>query len=174
MLVSVIIGTGNASESIAYQGEQTTNEKQLVMQENTTKYFVGADGQKDDSTTKQEERQEQDIRVRTGGPVFAVEEADSIRAARISVLAELVSVSTPSVMARYCSILIPLIVDTLQLETSRLVGRAAALLARELYTCVLREGEDLAMRLDQRGTARRLKRLEFHSPWHCFLPMKNV
>jgi len=78
-------------------------------------------------------------RLGTGGPVFSCEEGDLLRSAAISLVCELVSTLHPVVIAQYCHALVRLALDALQLESSRPVRRSAAMLARELYACVLRE-----------------------------------
>eukprot|EP00957_Ditylum_brightwellii_P009387 709866-Ditylum_brightwellii.AAC.1 len=83
--------------------------------------------------------EELQLRVNTGGPVFDTEEDDAVRAACISVVAELVSVLHPEVVARHCHEIVRLGTDALRLDASRPVRRAASLLCRELYACVLRE-----------------------------------
>jgi hypothetical protein len=148
MLVNVMLGLGTTNELIADQIEKTSPENQLLMQVKTTNYFLGKDKQNEEEMTKQEAREDQDIRVRTGGPVFDAEETDAIRAARISVFAELLNVTTPDVMARYCSVFSRVAMETLRLDTSRLVTRAAALLAREIYFCVQREADKLVLCLE--------------------------
>lgn len=79
------------------------------------------------------------MRLGTGGPVFSCEEGDLLRSAAISLVCELVSTLHPVVIAQYCHALVRLALDALQLESSRPVRRSAALLARELYACVLKE-----------------------------------
>ena len=105
-------------------------------------------------TRKQQIWQEQDVRSRTGGPLFATEEADVVRAARISVVTELVIISLPFRMAPYCELLLALIVDVLRLESSRPVTRAASLLAKELYGAVLREQEEMTHAMEDSFTGR--------------------
>ena len=78
--------------------------------------------------------------MKTGGPVYDNEEDDVLRGACINIIAELVATMNPSAIANYCSILVNLGVNVLQLEQSRVVRRPAALLCRELYACSLREG----------------------------------
>ena len=117
------------------------NNQDLIQRE-TTKYFLG-DEDDTEETSKKEKMEEQDVRLRTGGPIFDSEEADVVRSVRISVVAELLCNSSSSVMAPHCKLLVPLVVDAMSLDSSRLVTRAAALLAREMYNCFLREADRL-------------------------------
>jgi len=91
--------------------------------------------------SQEDGQDEVDARTRlgTGGPVFSCEEGDLLRSAAISLVCELVSTLHPAVIAQYCHALVRLALDALQLESSRPVRRSAALLARELYACVMRE-----------------------------------
>ncbi|KAL7485687.1 hypothetical protein ACHAW6_011280, partial [Cyclotella cf. meneghiniana] len=104
-------------------------------------YFMGydSDGPDEAMDNHLEERQ---LRINTGGPVFKIEEEDLLRAASISVVCELVTSLIPASLAPYCHILVRLAIDSLRLDCSRPVRRAAALLARELYACVNRELSD--------------------------------
>lgn len=143
--------------------KQQQHQRQLQQKE-THRYFLGLNNNDDedddinndskdrtskyhddgffDVTTQRERWEEQDIRLKTGGPIFVSEENDIIRAVRISVLAELIATSKPSTMANHCHIFVRLPIDVLRFETSRSVRRAAALLVRELYGCILREQYD--------------------------------
>jgi hypothetical protein len=137
------------------------NNEQLLIQEATHKYYVQGSGQQQqqqqeeelEKESQDEKWEQQDIRLKTGGPVFAMEEADVVRAARVSVLAELASVSKPSTLAPHCKLLLRLVIDALRLDPSRPVCRAASLLARELYGCLLREQDELAEAVDRNETA---------------------
>jgi hypothetical protein len=121
------------------QGDSDSTDHELIEQE-TRRYFTGED---DAGTNLKEKLEERSIRAKTGGPVFDSEEADAVRSVRISILAELLCASSPSAMAPYCKTFVPLVVDALKLDRSRLITRAAALLARELYNCSFREAEGL-------------------------------
>jgi hypothetical protein len=152
MLVNVMV-FGSPDEPIGNSDDKIHGgENGKRMQQETHNYFTRGflldddDNQKDkemcqDEQTLQEQWQEQDVRSKTGGPLFAMEEADVVRAARISVLTELVTMSQPSFMAPYCDLLILLVTNVLRLESSRPVTRAASLLAKELYGAILREQE---------------------------------
>jgi hypothetical protein len=139
--------------SVERIGSQTGNPKdtggQLLIQEETQNYFFRLDRKEElEQETQEEKWEEQDIRLKTGGPVFAMEETDVVRSARVSVLAELASESKPSSLAPHCRLLVRLAIDILRLDSSRLVCRAASLLARELYGCLLREQDELAEAID--------------------------
>eukprot|EP00980_Cylindrotheca_fusiformis_P006140 scaffold1319_cov126-Cylindrotheca_fusiformis.AAC.29 len=116
---------------------------EISIRSETHQYFLGEKEKQDENEdgfkTQAEKWAETDIRFRTGGPMFEAEEFDLVRAARASVIAELVSASKPMAVAPYCRFLIRLVVDALTLDSSRAVCRAVALLARELYGCILRE-----------------------------------
>jgi hypothetical protein len=105
-------------------------ENSLNIQLQTHTYFIGEDGVTDNDL---DERQ---VRINTGGPVFKLEEGDLLRATSISVVSELVIVLKPASVAPFCHILVKLVSDALQLDDSRPVHRAAATLARELYASI--------------------------------------
>jgi hypothetical protein len=111
------------------------------IQGETHLYFMGSDTDRSDEA-KDNDLEERQLRINTGGPVFKIEEDDLLRAASISVVCELVTALRPASLAPYCHILVRLAIDALQLNCSRPVRRAAALLARELYACVNRELSD--------------------------------
>jgi hypothetical protein len=89
-----------------------------------------------------------ELRARTGGPLFNVEEEEVIRAATITLVSELVSVVSRDVTASYCEILMDCCITTLQLESSRPIRRAGATLARELYAALVCEQDDLLCALN--------------------------
>ena len=158
------------TQPIAYQ-KNIDKKNGTLIQQKTHEYFTGPQNQggdddggedddyDDDDTRRQKKEdvwEEQDIRLKTGGPIFDVEEADVVRSLRISVLSELVmsssssSTSSPlssgTSIASYCRVFVRLIVDVFHLEdkSSRAVTRSAALLARELYSQLLQEAHNLA------------------------------
>ena len=106
-----------------------------LIQNETHKYFVG----NDELESEAKSWEEREIRLNTGGPIFKSEEFDLVRAARASVLAEVVSNAKPSSLVPYCKLLVRLAIDTLTLDSSRIVCRSIALLVRELYSCLLSE-----------------------------------
>jgi hypothetical protein len=113
------------------------DEKQALFATETHNYFVGLS---DDSLQEHTEQwSERDVRAKTGGPLFDLEEDDIVRSMRLSTLAELASVASPSALASHSRLLVRLATDALGLDRSRNVRRAAALLARALYGCLLRE-----------------------------------
>ena len=161
------------TQPIAYQ-KNIDKKNGTLIQQKTHEYFTGPQNQggdddggedddyDDDDTRRQKKEdvwEEQDIRLKTGGPIFDVEEADVVRSLRISVLSELVmsssssSTSSPlssgTSIASYCRVFVRLIVDVFHLEdkSSRAVTRSAALLARELYSQLLQEAHNLATAL---------------------------
>ena len=126
-------------------GVDQTPDLEARMYDKTHQYFVaGNELLQDGGESLDFCREEMDIRVRTGGPVFQLEENDVLRAGCISVLCELVSASLPAVVARYCGTLMHFATNALNLEVSRPVRRAAALLCSELYGAILLEQEGAA------------------------------
>ena len=93
----------------------------------------------DDDEDLEERAEKQILRISTGGPLYRSEEADMVTAARISVVSELASVADPSVLSIYCIFVLRIATESLRLDASRPVRRAAAFLARELYRSLLRE-----------------------------------
>ena len=127
----------------------TTYDQNNILAIETDNYFLATE--EADSTvivTKEEKWNEQDIRAKTGGPIFAVEEQDLVRSLRLSIMAELASVVPPATLAPYCRMLIRLMTDVLRLDDARTACRAAALLAREFYGCLLREQVELSALVD--------------------------
>lgn len=111
------------------------------IQEETHRYFVEGTDQHHDEEERRS-REDLDLRVRTGGPVFQSEENDVLRAGCVAVLAELISSALPAVVARHCRTLIHFAATSLTLETSRPVRRATAILCYELYCAILREQDE--------------------------------
>jgi hypothetical protein len=140
MLSLMTFGSAERMSSKSNNDKKNDN----LIQSETHKYFLGDEQKENDNelATQAEKWEDQDIRLRTGGPMFKLEEFDVVRAARASVIAELVSVSKPSVVAPHCRFLARLAIDALTLDSSRAVCRSVALLAREIYGCVLRELEE--------------------------------
>ncbi len=143
-LVNLIIF--GSVEKIGTFIDTPSDESKRLFAIETDKYFLGVSVEEEESTFVENQKElweEKDIRVKTGGPVYVLEVHDLIRSIRLSVLAELASVSPPSTLAPYCRLLIKLVTDILRLDTSRTTCRAAALLAREFYGCLLREADQL-------------------------------
>jgi hypothetical protein len=110
------------------------------IQEKTHRYFISGNGSsEDDRESVNSSRAELDLRVRTGGPIFQLEENDVLRAGCVSILSELVSSTPPAVVARYCQVLILFATNALNLEVSRPVRRVTCMLCHELYCAVLLE-----------------------------------
>jgi len=162
MIVNLMLyGTSSKNEeknSGLYKRQLGQSINAISIQQETDKYFTKAYHQEDDNNNddddtrhlkKEDVWEEKDIRLKTGGPIFDVEEADVVRSLRISVLSELVmsssSSSSATTVASYCNLFIRLIVEAFHLDSaSRAVTRSAALLGRELYTQLLRESQNLA------------------------------
>ena len=104
-----------------------------LIQSQTHNYFIQNNNDKENNSD------ERRFRLNTGGPIYSIEENHLLRAGSISVTCELVTVLNPITVASYCHDLIKLVISALQLEESRPVRRAVACLARELYTCTLKE-----------------------------------
>ena len=145
MLYGTLERLGQQQESASSSQTEGRLCQATLIQQETQQYFLRSDCEQAELEVEsiKERWQEQDIRLKTGGPVFQAEEADVVRAARISVLAELVGIGKASVMAPYCALLVRLCVDALRLETSRPVTRAASLLAREIYGSLVYEQQDV-------------------------------
>jgi len=110
----------------------------------THDFFVhGFDPTFNQELSAEERNEEMSLRLRTGGPLFSLEEGDTVRASRITVVAELVLVAHPSISARHCHVLVQSAVDALRLEASRPVRRAGAFLASALYDALIREQNDM-------------------------------
>jgi Required for nuclear transport of RNA pol II C-terminus 1 len=116
----------------------------------THEYFLGTaeTGFNCDESSSEDCHGEHRLRLSTGGPVFTAEEDDVVRSCRISVLAELASVSSPRVLADSCFALVRAALSALRLDMSRPVRRMGALLARELYSALIREQDEVLDRLE--------------------------
>ena len=107
----------------------------VEIQRQTHLYFVnGTEVSKDEEDTD-----DRALRLNTGGPIYSTEENQLVRAGAISVVTELISVLDGTTIASYCGILVGLINTTLSIEISRPIRRCIASLARELYSCSLKE-----------------------------------
>lgn len=118
-----------------------------LIQEQTHKYFIRGNHPEEDESnqtlTEDEKWELIETRINTGGPIFQSEESDLVRAGRISVLAEIVSVANLHDIARYAHIFVECSIYAIQLDNTRPVRRAGGLLARALYEALLREPFDL-------------------------------
>jgi hypothetical protein len=132
-------------------------EEATLIQRQTHDYFLSGSGVSGNEELSAEERKEEmEFRLRTGGPMFSSEEGDTVRASRITVVAELVLVAHPSVSANHCSVLVRSSIDALRLDVSRPVRRAGAFLAKALYQALIREQDEM---LD--ASPEHLKKLSF-------------
>jgi len=155
MLMNLMLrgGTPNtAKDDECNVPEQKDHE---VIQRETNNYFATGKFRNDEpaqeetddekALTKKEFWEEQDIRLRTGGPIFQSEEAEVVRSLRISVLSELVALSEARAVVSNVGLLARMAIEALHLEGgSRMVQRSAALLARELYSRILQEATELS------------------------------
>jgi hypothetical protein len=122
----------------------SATEEATLIQTQTHDYFLnGRDASENEELSPEERREDIELRLGTGGPLFASEEDDTVRASRITVVAELVLVAHPSVSARHCSVLVRSSIDALRLDTSRPVRRAGAFLANALYEALIREQNEM-------------------------------
>ena len=158
ILANLMLRGGSSSTlptQTSAKNDAPINQDPQRIQRETDNYFTAGRFQNEETTegapddgnalTKKELWEEQDIRVKTGGPIFDIEEAEIVRSLRISVLSELVASSASQAVAPYVGTLTRLVIEALHLEgRSRIVQRSAALLARELYARVLREAMDLS------------------------------
>lgn len=119
-------------------------EEATLIQTQTHDYFInGRDASENDELSPEERREDMDLRLGAGGPLFTSEEGDTVRASRITVVAELVLAAHPSVSARHCSVLVSSSIDALRLDASRPVRRAGAFLANALYESLIREQNEM-------------------------------
>lgn len=133
LLSTMLFGRSQCQDGSGSRKQHDDLTAQMI-QRQTHLYFTG-----DKSNTEDDDIDEKSIRCRTGGPVFSMEETDLVRAGAMSVVCELVLALSPITIASYCHILVKLATDAMQLDTSRPVRRVAACLARDLYTCAMRE-----------------------------------
>ena len=133
-LLSTMLFGRNRCQDGSGSTKQNDDLTAQMIQRQTHLYFTG-----DKSYIEDDEIDEKNIRLRTGGPVFSMEETDLVRAGAISVVCELVTALNPITIALYCHDLVKLATDAMQLDTSRPVRRVAACLARDLYACAMRE-----------------------------------
>jgi len=153
ILINLIL-RGGARQKV----QDPLQKDRIRIQQETDNYFVNGRRDSDESTehdtedvvlSQKERWKEQDIRLKTGGPIFDFEEADVVRSLRISIVSELVASAAPHVLAPYIGLIAKLATEAMHLEQqSRIIQRAAALLARELYARVLAEATDLANALE--------------------------
>ena len=119
-------------------------DKVLLIHKETQQYFLhGRAEENNEDEDFKEQLEKQNVRFNTGGPLFCSEERDVVTAGRVAVISELVSTAHPSTLAKYCHLLVRTATETLRLDVSRPVRRAAAFLTREFYRTVLREQVEL-------------------------------
>lgn len=121
------------------------NEEMKLIATETNTYFAQGDAHPDqgEDEISHLDWDEVELRLKTGGPLFMDEEEDVVRASILNVVAEALMVSSPaSICVPYLPPLVHCTVSSMQLESSRVVRRASALVARELYSAVIREAED--------------------------------
>ena len=117
-----------------------------LIQKTTHDYFTtgssGTNNSLGDDVSENDKWEGIDTRVLSGGPLFSVEESELVQAAKLSVVAELVSTMEPCITSYYCGVLVKYSIDSVRLGVSRPVRRAGALLARELFAAMIREQEE--------------------------------
>jgi Required for nuclear transport of RNA pol II C-terminus 1 len=138
LLLDVMIFGGAASD-LSYE---SSKENGVLIQEATHHYFLKVVHHDLDDASDEDRWDETDVRLRTGGPLFEEEENELVRAAKLSVVTELVMASQPAVLSRYCHTLVRCSIGCLQQGRSRPIRRSGALLARELYAAAIREHDE--------------------------------
>jgi len=139
---------GSRQDGIVLEDEMphSTADAEKAIQSETHNFFKQGNEthveDDDDQANRKHQLDELRIRVNTGGPIFENEEDDAVRAACISIVSEVITISEPFSIATYVPNLVQLGVNAVRLESSRPVRRAAALLCRDLYNCALREVEN--------------------------------
>lgn len=137
---------GDNKVSVDDGSSQTANTatSQRIQKETLDYFLLRTEmGSADDDEDEIERFEKQKIRYNTGGPLFGPEEMDVVRAARLTVISELLCALHPSVLSKYCTVIIRIVTNSLRLEVSRPVRRAAASLARDIYYALLREQNGL-------------------------------
>lgn len=121
-----------------------TPSQALQIAEETHAYFLNIESRhaKEEELSAYDAPDDVDVRLRTGGPLFASEEADAVIASIMNVVTEAVVIAHPSLSAHFCSVLISCAVEKLRLGSARPLRRAGALLARELYGSLIREQDE--------------------------------
>jgi Required for nuclear transport of RNA pol II C-terminus 1 len=130
---------GGAASGVSHE---SSKENGVLIQEATHHYFLKGVHHDLDNACDEDRWDETDVRLRTGGPLFEEEEDEVVRAAKLSVVTELVMASQPAVLSRYCYTLVRCSIGCLQQGRSRPIRRSGALLARELYAAVIREHDE--------------------------------
>ena len=132
LLLDIMLFGSEQLHSTHQDKTNSSNDISLHIQFQTHSYFMPSSVDSNDVEGLR-------VRVNTGGPVFEMEENDLLRATSISVVCELISVLKPATVVTYCDIVVKLVIDALRLDDSRPVRRAAAMLAREMYSVMDRE-----------------------------------
>jgi Required for nuclear transport of RNA pol II C-terminus 1 len=138
LLLDVMIYGGAASD-VSYE---SSKENGGLIQEATHHYFLKGVHHDLDDACDEDRWDETNVRLRTGGPLFEEEENELVRAAKLSVVTELVMASHPAVLSRYFHTLVRCAIGCLQQGRSRPIRRSGALLARELYSAAIREHDE--------------------------------
>ena len=137
LLECMLFGPGNNKALVSPDAKEAN-----LIQRHTHEYFMkdkGDDKEDNEEKDMNKKWEERDIRVKAGGPLFETEEDDAVRASQLNVVAELLSISDPSVLSRFTRFILDASVNALRLDTSRPVRRAGAYVARQLYSALLRE-----------------------------------
>lgn len=112
------------------------------IQQESLSFFENFD--KDDDLDAAGRWKEKSIKLRTGGPLFLVEEDSLVRASLLNMATNVVSLIQPSTVAKFSSGLIECCKTLLLLQSSeRPILRGAASLSVSLYSCVITEAEEL-------------------------------
>lgn len=122
---------------------RSDTEQVMLIHKETQNYFLRGRAEAEQEEDVEEIAEKQRVRLSTGGPLFRAEEDDVLTAARIAIVSELVTAGNPSTLAIYCHVISKTATDLLRLDASRPVRRAAAFLAREIFTAAGREQNEL-------------------------------
>jgi len=125
--------------NVMHSAEQPTIN--FVIEQQTYDFLNIEATEYDDAADLKEEKQ---MKMLVGGPIFEVEELDSVRSGCYNCLAEIImTLAQPSLVAQFIPKIVFLCLNALRLDKGRLVRRAAAFLSREVYRAAFREGKML-------------------------------
>lgn len=111
------------------------------IQEETHQYFLECADVTSDLTDGLDDMEQKKFLANTGGPLFEVELNAVLRSSCIMIVAEIVNVAFPNIIASHVNELVGLVTRALHLEKSRPVRRAVAFLSASLYNAAIREAQ---------------------------------
>jgi len=127
---------GIEKQTLASSNEAWEKDAQIQIQikinVSTRQYFKG--GAEAETETETPTREDEKMMLTSGGGVYEVEKEDVCKASLISVLSEVVTVLNQHTLLKLVGKVGQLVVRVLRLEKGRNTRRAAALLARQIYT----------------------------------------